>query len=203
MQHVDLRAACKSTTSPLPAEGQYGGKALWVNMGKTKVLYLGQGSVCFRSLAKTPAACVSRAWALTPFSVVVVPVGSTRNVVASLALWTRLWSLIPASGVNGVLDRPDQWQRSQWVGRRWRWCHPSVTLGTAYPQVVVVNLLLSQEVLLQDRLIFQIDYKGQLSLTATKLWENLKVLPWWQMIFVWLMLIRFRTSREPFQTISG
>ena len=120
-------------TSPLPAEGQYGGKALWVNMGKTKVLYLGQGSVCFRSLAKTPAACVSRAWALTPFSVVVVPVGSTRNVVASLALWTHLWSLIPASGVNGVLDRPDQWQRSQWVGRRWRWCHPSVTLGTAYP----------------------------------------------------------------------
>ena len=63
---VNLRAARKSTTSPLPAEGQYGGKALWVNMGKTKVLYLGQGSVCFRSLAKTPAACVSRAWAQTP-----------------------------------------------------------------------------------------------------------------------------------------
>ena len=29
---------------------------------------------------------------------------------------------------------------------RLRWCHPSVTLGTAYPQGAVVNLLLSQDV---------------------------------------------------------
>ena len=36
--------------------------------------------------------------------VVVVPVASTRNAVVSLALW----SLSPASGVNGVLDSPDQ-----------------------------------------------------------------------------------------------
>ena len=37
-------------------------------------------------------------------SVVVVPVASTRNVMVSLALW----SLIPASGVIGVLDRLNQ-----------------------------------------------------------------------------------------------
>ena len=39
----------------------------------------------------------------------------------------------------------DQCQRSQWVGRSLRWCHPSVTLGTAYPQVAVVNWLLSKD----------------------------------------------------------
>ena len=49
-------------------------------------------------------ACVSRASAHIPFSVVVVPVGSTRNAMASLAVW----SLMPASGVNSALDRPDQ-----------------------------------------------------------------------------------------------
>ena len=37
-------------------------------------------------------------------SVVVVSIEPTRNAVASLAVW----SLMPASGVNGALDRPDQ-----------------------------------------------------------------------------------------------
>ena len=38
------------------------------------------------------------------FFVVVVPDGSIRNAVASLAIW----SLLPASSVNGALDRPGQ-----------------------------------------------------------------------------------------------
>ena len=43
------------------------------------------------------------------------------------------------------------WQtndRSQWVGRSLRWCHPSVTSGTAYPKVVVVNSLPLQDAVL-------------------------------------------------------
>ena len=60
---------------------------------------------------------------------------------------------IPGSGVNGVLDKlnqlmSDQWQRSQWVGRSLRWCHPSVTSGTAYPKVVLVNSLPLQDAVL-------------------------------------------------------
>ena len=60
---------------------------------------------------------------------------------------------IPGSGINGVLDKlnqlmSDQWQRSQWVGRSLRWCHPSVTSGTAYPKVVVVNSLPLQDAVL-------------------------------------------------------
>ena len=69
---------------------------------KPRSWYLGQGSMCLRSLAKTSVACVSRASTQILFSVVVVPVGSTRNAVASLAVW----SLMPASGVNSALDRP-------------------------------------------------------------------------------------------------
>ena len=69
--------------------------------------------------------------------------------------WMFSWvhkkcSGIPGSGVNGVLDKlnqlmADQWQRSQRVGRSLRWCHPSVTSGTAYPKVVVVNSLPLQD----------------------------------------------------------
>ena len=105
---------------------------------------LGQGLMCFNSLA-----CVSRTSAQIPFSLVVVPVGSPKNAMASLAVW----SFMPTSGVNSALDRPDEqmadyWQRSQWVGRSLKWWHPSVTLGTAYPQVVVVNYVLPQEAVL-------------------------------------------------------
>ena len=62
----------------------------------------------------------------------------------------KKYSGIPGSGVNGVLDKlnqlmADQWQRSQWVGRSFRWCHPSVTSGMAYPKVVVVNSLPLQD----------------------------------------------------------
>ena len=62
----------------------------------------------------------------------------------------KKYSGIPGSGVNGVLDKlnqlmADQWQRSQWVGRSLRWCHPSVTSGMAYPKVVVVNSLPLQD----------------------------------------------------------
>ena len=55
----------------------------------------------------------------------------------------------PASGANGVLDRPDQymadqWHRPQWVGRSLWWCHPSVTSVTDQSQVTAVNSLSSQ-----------------------------------------------------------
>ena len=45
---------------------------------------------------------------------------------------------------NG-LARPvdNQWQRSRREGRRLRWCHPSATLGTDYPQVAAVNSLVA------------------------------------------------------------
>ena len=80
------------------------GKVFWSTRAKPRICYLGWGSMCFRSPAKTPMPCVSRASAQIPFSVLVVPVGSTRDAVESLALW----SLILAPGVNGVLERPDQ-----------------------------------------------------------------------------------------------
>ena len=71
---------------------------------KPRSWHLGWSSMRFRSMAKTPVACVSKALALIPFSVVVVPVGSTRNTVASLTVW----SLMPASDINSALGRPDQ-----------------------------------------------------------------------------------------------
>ena len=115
---------------------------------KPRSWYLGQCSTCFRSLAETHVACVSRASAQIPFSVVVVPVGSTRKAVASIVFW----GLMPASYINGALDRPDQfmadlWHKSQWVGRSLKWRHPSITLETAYPQGEVVNSLLSHDAL--------------------------------------------------------
>ena len=73
------------------------GKGLRVNMEKPRSWYLGRGSMFFRSPAETPVPCVSTVSAQTPFSVVAVAVGSTRNAVISMAFW----SLIPASGVNG------------------------------------------------------------------------------------------------------
>ena len=103
-------------------------KGLWVTMGKTKVLISGPGLDMPQKSPKTNETCVSRASAQIPFSVVVVPVWSTRKAVASIVVW----GLMPPSGVNGALDRPDQlmadlWQKSESVGRSLRWCHPSVT----------------------------------------------------------------------------
>ena len=80
-----------------------GGKGRRINMGKIMVLISGLRINVPQSLAKTSAAWVSRASAQIPFPVVLVPVGSTRDTVASLAVW----SLMPALGVNGTLGRPD------------------------------------------------------------------------------------------------
>ena len=46
-----------------------------------------------------------------------------------------------------VLASPvdNQWQKSQWEGRRLRWYHPSATLETAYLQVAAVNSTPSQD----------------------------------------------------------
>ena len=74
----------------------------------------------------------------------VIPVGSKRDAVASL----EIWSPIPHPGVNGVLDRPDQkmmahqWQRPKWEEGILRFVFlPSAALGATYPQVAVVNSL--------------------------------------------------------------
>ena len=79
-------------------------RGFWSTWAKLRSSYLSWGSMCFRSPTKTSVPCVSRASAQILFSLVVVPVGSIRDPVVSLALWSR----IPALGVNGVLDRPDQ-----------------------------------------------------------------------------------------------
>ena len=90
------------TTAADPVEDQQGRKGTSSQHGQSQGL--GRGSMSFRSMAKTPVACVSKALAPILFSVVVVPVGSTRNAVASLAVW----SLMPASDINSALGRPDQ-----------------------------------------------------------------------------------------------
>ena len=53
------------------------GRGLRLNMGKTKVLIPGPGSMCYRSPAKTPVPRILKVSAQTLFSMVVVPVGST------------------------------------------------------------------------------------------------------------------------------
>ena len=80
----------------------------------------------------------------TPFSVEAVPVGSTGNALVSLPLWN------PFQGVTDLVGGPHvymtkQLQRSQWVGRSLRLCHPSLNLGNANPQVVAVNMLPPQD----------------------------------------------------------
>ena len=89
----------RSSGRPTRKEKDFG--STWT---KPRSWYLCPGLICFRSLAKIPVACVLWASAQISFSVVAVPVGSTRNAVVSLALW----SLMPASSVNSVLYGPDQ-----------------------------------------------------------------------------------------------
>ena len=80
------------------------GKGLRAIMGKTNVLTSGPKLDMPQKSRKTPVVCVSRVSAQTPSFVEVVLDGSTRNAVVPLALW----SLIPPSGINYVLDWPDQ-----------------------------------------------------------------------------------------------
>ena len=80
------------------------GKGLRAIMGKTNVVTSGPELDMSQKSRKTPVVCVSRVSAQTPSSVEVVLDGSTRNAVVPLALW----SLIPPSGINYVLDWPDQ-----------------------------------------------------------------------------------------------
>ena len=58
---------------------------------------------------KTPVPCVSKASAQTPFSVVVVPVGSTRNAGESLALWSMIQLQVETVYWTGQTSR---WQTS-------------------------------------------------------------------------------------------
>ena len=80
------------------------GKGLRVNMGKTKIPISGLVLDVLRKSGKQPCGVCLKGVGKIPFSSVDVPVGSTRNAVASLAAW----SLMPAPGVNGALNRSDQ-----------------------------------------------------------------------------------------------
>ena len=60
--------------------------------------------MCFRSPAKTPVPpCVARASTQTPLSLVVVPIGSAGNAVASFSgehalstlNWVKIWMDVP------------------------------------------------------------------------------------------------------------
>ena len=97
-----------------PLEVSMEEKGLRLNMGKSRFRYPGRDLVCFRSPAKkrhhSQCDSVSRVSAQTPSSVTGVPVGSTRDAVVSLALWSRI-SLL---GVNGVLEWSEQWMADQW-----------------------------------------------------------------------------------------
>ena len=82
------------------------GKGLWVNMGKTKVLISGLGLNVLQKSGKDPCAmCLKGAGTNSIFCGGCSSwVHKECSGISSLALW----SLIPASAINGVLDRADQ-----------------------------------------------------------------------------------------------
>ena len=85
---LNRRGNCKSSWSfgrPTWKEKDFG-----LTWAKPRSWFLGRGSMCFRSLEKTPVVCVSTASAQIPFSMVIIPVGCTRNAVVSLALWSPM-----------------------------------------------------------------------------------------------------------------
>ena len=85
----------------------------------------------FRSLAKTPVVCVSRVSAQTPVSVVLVPVGPTRNAAVSLVTVGREKLVAPFLCYLGVaypleavghVERSDGWlKKTQSHRRSWPW----------------------------------------------------------------------------------
>ena len=121
------------------------GKRLRDNMGQTKVLISGL-NVLHKS--------VKDDWA-----VYLQGISTNSRFCGGCYRWVHR----KCSGISGSLKpdlrirsiqctgqaRPvygDQWQRSPWVGKILRWCLPSATLGTVYPQEAVVNSLPSQDV---------------------------------------------------------
>ena len=121
------------------------GKGLRVNIGKNNVLVSGQGLNGLQKSGKDPCGMCLKGVGTNPISMEVVPVVSTRNAVVSLVLWR----LIPVSSVNGVQEaRPIDGTLMTDIILVWeklRWCHPCVTLRAPYPQIMVVNSLLSQD----------------------------------------------------------
>ena len=76
-------------------------------------------------------------------------VGSTRNATISLAVWSLILAF---ERFTGKVRPVDGRQRSQWVGRSLKWCHPSVTSGTTYPRVAVVTSFPSQHAVLHGQI---------------------------------------------------
>ena len=109
-------------------------------------LISGPGLDVLQKSGKEPCGlCLKGVQAQTPFFVAVAPVGSTR--IAAVPRLSEAWSRCKRCSEKArPIDGRLLWQRSQWGGKSLRWCHLSVTLGTAYAQGAVVNSLLSQDV---------------------------------------------------------
>ena len=80
------------------------GKGLQVNIGKTKVLISGPGLGGLQKTGKKPWGRCLKGLGTKSCAGCASWVQSTKNVGVSL----DLWSLMPASGVNSALHRPDQ-----------------------------------------------------------------------------------------------
>ena len=125
------------------------GKGLGVDMGKTRVLMSGPGLDVLQKSGKDPC------------GVCLKSVGANSIFFGGCSSW------IPekCNGIPGRLKfyvnfrckrctgqaRPTNGRPMTQVTvdrKKLRWWHPSVTLGTAYPQVAVVNSLLSQDAVL-------------------------------------------------------
>ena len=120
------------------------GNWLRVNMGNTKVLISGlwldvlqksgndPRGMCLKGVSTNSIFCGGCfSWIHKKCSGILVALKSDASLRCK-------WCTGQARPIDGRL-----WQRSQRVGRSLRLCHPSVTSGTAYPQVAVVNSLLS------------------------------------------------------------
>ena len=123
------------------------GRQLWRRTGNFLLIFL-QFYVCdLRFKPWGPATFfywVSNTDKLHLLWQLVVPVGSKRDAVVFLTVWNQ----ISLSCVNrdGVLDQmADQWHRPQSEGRSLGWCLHFSALATAYPQVMVMNPLTSQD----------------------------------------------------------
>ena len=92
------------TTETDPLVDHHGRKGTSGQHGQNQGPDTWAGAQCASEVWQDPCGMCLKGIGTILFSVVVVPVGSTRNAVASLVVW----SLMPASGVNGTLDRPDE-----------------------------------------------------------------------------------------------
>ena len=122
------------------------GNGLRANIGKNNVLVSGSGLDVLQKSGKDPCGMCLKG------------VGTNSNFYGDSSSWIHK----KCSGIPGPLktdtsfkckrcigqDRPIDGRLMTEITLGWeklRWCHPPVSLGAAYPQMVVVNSLLSQD----------------------------------------------------------